>query len=208
VNESDSSGQGERVSAGTSGDPLPVKEKALPRGRLLRRFIETRWCLLLNRAHRSVKIGRGVHLLSGARLKGNIEIGDYSVVQRSTILDSKGGFIRLGRECTVNPFCALFGHGGLTIGDYVRIAAHTTVIPANHVFSSTAVPICRQGLTRQGIHIEDDVWVGANVTILDGVRIGRGSVIGAGSVVTRDVPPYSIAVGNPARVIKSRLQAP
>ncbi|MCK7515996.1 MAG: acyltransferase [Desulfobacterales bacterium] len=72
------------------------------------------------------------------------------------------------------------GDGGLTIGNNVRIAAHTVIIPANHVFDDVNIPIRKQGLSKKGIVIEDDVWIGSGVKILDGVVIGKGCVIGAG----------------------------
>ncbi|MBN2571055.1 MAG: hypothetical protein JXA68_02910 [Ignavibacteriales bacterium] len=78
------------------------------------------------------------------------------------------------------------------------------MIPQNHNYSDPNVSIAEQGITAEGIKIEDDVWIGAGVKILDGIKIGKGSVIGAGSVVTHDVSPYSIAVGSPAKVIKKR----
>jgi acetyltransferase-like isoleucine patch superfamily enzyme len=115
-----------------------------------------------------------------------------------------GGFIRIGDHCSVNPFCVLYGHGGLTIGNNVRIATCTVIIPANHVFSDLDIPIHKQGTTALGIVIEDNVWIGANVTILDGVRIGRGAVIGAGAVVTKDVDPLHVVGGVPACTIKVR----
>ena len=86
----------------------------------------------------------------------------------------------------------------------MRIGAHVVIIPYNHLFEDPSVQIFKQGSSQQGVFIEDDVWIGAHVTVTDGVRIGKGSVIGAGAVVTRDIPPYSVAVGVPARVIKSR----
>lgn len=85
-----------------------------------------------------------------------------------------------------------------------NIAAHTVIIPANHNFDRMDLPISRQGLTTKGINIGNDVWIGANVVILDGVEIGDGCVIGASSVVTKSIPNNSVAVGNPAKVIKSR----
>jgi acetyltransferase-like isoleucine patch superfamily enzyme len=78
------------------------------------------------------------------------------------------------------------------------------MIAANHVFSDPDRPIHSQGLDHAPITIEDDVWIGGRVNVVAGVTVGRGSVIGAGAVVTKDVPPYSVAVGVPARVIKSR----
>ena len=110
----------------------------------------------------------------------------------------------MGDNCVVNQFSILYGYGRLTIGDDVVIAAHTVFIPANHAFADLNVPIRLQDETRLGIRVGNDVWIGANTTVLDGVRIGNGCVVGAGSVVTRDVPDYSVVVGNPAKVIKNR----
>ena len=84
------------------------------------------------------------------------------------------------------------------------IAAHTTVIPSNHIFASCDLPIREQGLTCKGIVIEDDVWIGTGVKILDGITIGKGSVIGAGTVLTKSIEPYSVVVGVPGRVIRMR----
>lgn len=93
---------------------------------------------------------------------------------------------------------------GFEIGDNVRIAAQVVIIPMNHIYEDPDTPIWKQGIRAKGIKIEDDVWIGAGAKILDGVTIGKGSVIGAGAVVTDDIPPYSVAVGVPARVIKKR----
>lgn len=98
----------------------------------------------------------------------------------------------------------MYGHGGLKIGNGVRIGTKATMIPANHIFRRTDIPIYQQGVSQEGIKIEDDVWIGANSTIVDGVTIHTGSIVGAGSVVTKDVPKYSIVAGVPAKIIKSR----
>jgi acetyltransferase-like isoleucine patch superfamily enzyme len=135
---------------------------------------------------------------------GRIAIGDDSLVHRGALLLCYGGDIELGLNCTVNPYCILYGHGGLKLGDYVHIAAHVVLIPANHRFDSRTVPIASQGLEAEGIVIEDDVWIGTGARILDGCHIGRGAVVGAGAVVTRDVAPYSIIAGVPARQIGVR----
>jgi acetyltransferase-like isoleucine patch superfamily enzyme len=102
----------------------------------------------------------------------------------------------------------IYGTGGLKIGNDVRIATHVVITPAGHVFDKKDIPIRLQGVEMKGIVIEDDVWIGANATILDGVIIGRGCVIGAGSVVTKSLPEYSVAVGVPARVIYKRGERP
>jgi acetyltransferase-like isoleucine patch superfamily enzyme len=115
-----------------------------------------------------------------------------------------GGSIVIGTKSSINPYCVLYGTGGLVIGDFVRIAAHTVIVAASHRFDRTDVPICAQGSSAVGITIENDVWVGAGVQILDGVRIGRGAIIAAGAVVRSDVEPFAIVGGVPARVIKRR----
>ncbi len=133
-----------------------------------------------------------------------MKIGPYTRIHEQALLLSYGGDIELGENCSVNPFCVLYGLGGLKIGNGVRIATHTVIVPANHGFDDPDTFIFRQAETRKGIVIEDDVWIGSGCRILDGVCIGRGSVIGAGAVVTRSIPAYSIAAGVPARVIGQR----
>ena len=92
----------------------------------------------------------------------------------------------------------------MKIGNNVRIAANTVIIPANHGYDNRKVNICNHTITKKGNIIEDNVWIGTGVTILDGVTVGEGSVIGAGSVVTKDVPQYHVVAGVPAVVIKER----
>lgn len=92
------------------------------------------------------------------------------------------------------------------IGNYVRIAAHTVIVATQHIFERIDIPICHQGVEGKGITIEDDVWIGANCTVLGGVTIGKGTIVAAGAVVTKDVEPYSIVAGVPAKVIGSRIR--
>ena len=143
---------------------------------------------------------------SSRKYKPNIVIGNYTIIGQFVILNTYEGYIKIGRNCAIEPFCTLFGHGGLDIGNFVIIAPKTTIIPANHGFKDIGIPMLRQHHTAEGIKIEDNVWIGTNVSILDGVTIGTGSIIGAGSVVTESIPEYSIAVGVPAKVIKKREQ--
>lgn len=133
-----------------------------------------------------------------------IEIGESSVIKDFARLCPRDGFIRIGKKCSINPYCVLLGYGGITIGNNVRIASNTSIVAFNHVFEEVDVSIISQGNSQKGIKIEDDVWIGSGVRILDGVIIGKGSVIGAGSVVTKNIPPYSVAVGVPTRVLKKR----
>jgi len=95
-------------------------------------------------------------------------------------------------------------NGGVTIGNCVRLAAQTIIVAANHVFEDPERPIKRPRIECIGITIEDDVWIGAGVRVLDGVKVGRGSVIAAGAVVTRDVDPYSIVCWRPSQARGTR----
>lgn len=153
---------------------------------------------------RHVLLSENVVVDASSQGGGQIKIGNYCKVYTGSILAAYGGNISVGERTGINPYCVLYGHGGLSIGNDCLIATGCVFIPANHKFQDISVPINQQGLICRGIRIDDDVWLGARVTVLDGVHIGKGSVIGAGAVVNRDVPPYSIAVGVPAKIIGKR----
>jgi len=158
----------------------------------------------------AIRLGKGVRIDDGAMLvcsgeSAEIVLGAGTIIHPYAILDTGlNGSIRSGRSLSINPFCVVYGHGGLSIGDYVRIAAHCIIIPANHIFSSLDKPIAKQGLTKQGITIGNDVWIGGGTRILDGVSIGEGCVVAAGSVVTKDVPKLAVVAGVPAKLLKFR----
>ena len=127
---------------------------------------------------KNIVLGNNILIGEYAVLNGNsrrynpsIIIGDGTCILPFAIIDVQNGFVKIGRNCSVNPFCVLYGHGGLEIGDGVLIATKTTIIPANHGFSRTDIPRYLQPLTKKGIKIEDDAWIGTNATILDGVTI-------------------------------------
>lgn len=151
-----------------------------------------------------LKLGEGVDIRNHVRIRGAVTIGSSSSIRDYVLLDAREGSIEIGANCSVNDFCVLYGHGGLTIGDDVRIATHTVMVAADHTFDDPDVPIRKQEVKLEPISIGDDVWIGANACILGGVEIGKGCVVGAGSVVTQSLEPYSVAVGNPARVVKKR----
>lgn len=132
------------------------------------------------------KAGKNVFIFSPFRCTGpeGIEIGDNVVIAEN---------------------CVIGGQGGLSIGNYVMIGNNSTIITANHGFSLPDIPMARQPLDIAPVAIGDDVWIGANVVILSGVNIGQGSIIGAGAIVTKDVEPYSVVVGNPAKLIRKRF---
>ncbi|MGV4797160.1 DapH/DapD/GlmU-related protein [Rhizobium sp. F40D2] len=112
------------------------------------------------------------------------------------------GDVILGDDCSINPYACVSGK--VTCGNGVRIASHASIVGFNHSFDDPDRPIHRQGVISLGITIGDDVWIGANCVILDGVTIGNGAVIAAGAVVTQDIPALSIAGGVPAKVLRSR----
>lgn len=113
-------------------------------------------------------------------------------------------FISIGQNTFIGPGTCIAGPGNIRIGANCLIAAQSGIFANNHNFADLDLPIKEQGVTCKGIEIEDDCWLGSGVKVLDGVTIGKGSVIGAGAVVTKDIPSLSIAVGVPARVIKKR----
>lgn len=110
----------------------------------------------------------------------------------------------IGKNVGWNYGCWINAHGGVIIGDNTVLGPYCVIHSANHKFGKVDVPICRQGHVLKPVFIGEDCWLGAHVTVVPGTIIEKGCVIGAGSVVTKHIPPYSVAVGNPARVIKKR----
>ena len=117
-----------------------------------------------------------------------------------------GDRIEMGEKVGFNFGCYVNGFGGLTIGDRTIIGPYTMIHTANHEMD-TDRPIPEQGWDLGPVVLGADCWIGMGVCILPGVTLGDGCVVGAGSVVTRDVEPYSIVVGNPAKAIKSRVDS-
>lgn len=138
-----------------------------------------------------------------------ISLGGGNVIGRHTVLTCKGGTIALGDHVNLGLSCVIISESRVSIGDNCIFAAFCYLVAGgNHDFSRTDIPIIQQpSLSRGGIRIEADVWLGARVTVLDGVTIGQGCVVGAGAVVTRDLPPYSVAAGVPATIVRSRRHA-
>ncbi|MGB0713801.1 MAG: acyltransferase [Gammaproteobacteria bacterium] len=152
------------------------------------------------------RVARRAMLRANTKIEPGIRVGERSLVLENALINANEGHVNIGDDCWIGPFCLLYGNGGIDIGNGVLIAAHTSINTVSHNADRADQPMSQQGINTAPVVIEDDVWIGLNASILQGVRIGTGSIIGAGSVVTRDIPPYSIAVGTPARVLKSRKE--
>jgi acetyltransferase-like isoleucine patch superfamily enzyme len=138
------------------------------------------------------------------RFGGEIHIGKNTEVLDGVLIFTYGGNITIGENCSINPYTIIYGHGGTTIGNNVLIAGHCMIIPNGHLFKDKNKLIWDQGNSSRGITIGNDVWIGHACSILDGVNIGDGAVIAAGSVINRDVPPYTVFGGVPAKEISKR----
>ena len=129
-----------------------------------------------------VHVGKNVNIEKGAMITSSMEIGDRSGV---------------GINATM--------HGKVIIGNDVMMGPECIIYTSNHAFDRTDIPMCQQGRTEEKpVVIGNDVWIGGRVIILPGVHIGNGAIVGAGSVVTKDVPDYAIVAGNPATIKKFR----
>ena len=153
-------------------------------------------------SHKTVRVFDNV--VFNTEYGGCISIGEKTELLYGVLLMTYGGNITIGKNCSINPYTVLYGHGNLTIGDNVLIAGHCLIIPANHIFEDIRRPINSQGETRMGIILEDNVWIGAGCRILDGVTIGTGAVVAAGAVVNKNVSPNTVVGGIPAKLIKNR----
>jgi len=146
----------------------------------------------------NIYIGSGVKIYTNNRIGNNVYLGDNVELRCNGVNE-----IKIGKNCTLNRGSIILGN--VRIGDNCLIAPLCVVSGSNHNFSNVNSNINKQGISSKGIIIKNNVWLGAQVTILDGVTIGENSIIGAGSVVTKSIPKNSIAVGNPCTVIKSRF---
>ncbi len=163
---------------------------------------------------RFIRLGRGVKVESGADLwafhhhpdgaVGAITVREDSDIRSMTMLHTYGGWIEIGVYTCVNHFSFINGAGGVTIGDRVLIGPHCVILSADHHFERSDQPIVAQGLKLAPVVIEDDAYLGAGVIVLPGTRIGRGAVVGAGTVVSRDVPAMSVTYGVPGRSRRMR----
>jgi serine acetyltransferase len=194
-------------------------------GLVLRR-ITYRW--LLGSMGRGVTFGHGVvlrhpmkiHLGDGVVVddlvlldaKGHsnsgIHVGRGGFLGRGTILSCKDGDIRLGDHANIGFNCEIFSGSTVTVGKHALFAAYTYLVGGGHDFEHAGVPVIEQARRSRGITLGDNVWLGTGAKVLDGVTIGSGAVVGANAVVTSDLPDGAVAVGVPARVVRTRDAEP
>lgn len=157
-----------------------------------------------------IKIGRRCRIARHALLRANtraetaIRVGDGMSIQENALINTNQGKVVIGDDCWLGPHSLIYGNGGVTIGNHVMIASHCVINTVSHNAGRLDIPMSQQGIHTAPVIIEDDVWVGIRAVILQGVRVGRGSIIGAGAMVTRDVPPGCVVAGVPARIIRER----
>lgn len=154
--------------------------------------------------------------LSGAEISGDVRMGEGCRVYRANV----SGNVTMGRFVTIwGPNCYIGAHiHGITIGSFSSIARNVSVQEANHRFECLSTyhvqrnvfnkPLEQDLVSKGPIVIGNDVWIGANAVVLSGVQIGDGAIVGAGAVVTKNIPPYAIVGGNPARVLRYRFEPP
>lgn len=173
------------------------------------------------------KQGSRIHLRADIKNPINIHLeGKAKILAMASVDGSKDGKgVWIGRQVTINPyvqiqggfggiriddgsevnnFTFINGNGSVKIGKNVLIGPHVTIVSANHGFNNPSIPIKYQESIPKEIVIDDDVWIGANAVILPGVHIGRGSIVGAGAVVTKHCAPGSILLGVPAQCHRFR----
>jgi acetyltransferase-like isoleucine patch superfamily enzyme len=150
------------------------------------------------------KRGKGAKIRRYTRVDvlpfNRFELGAHSTIEDFSTINNGVGDVLVGHHSLVGMGNVLIGP--VTIGNNVILAQNVVASGLNHEYRDIHTPICLQKITKAQIIIEDDCWIAANVVITSGVTIGKHCVVAAGAVVTKDIPAYSIAAGNPAKVIK------
>lgn len=142
----------------------------------------------------------------GVWLGSNVSIGRFSVIECTGVVSHLGVGFSIGENSNLGDYSFVGAAGGVTIGKNVLVGQGVRFHSENHVIERADIPIKEQGVTNQGIVVEDDVWLGSGAILLDGVRVGTGAVVAAGSVVNKDVPPFAVVGGVPARVLRYRKE--
>ncbi|MCB0185429.1 MAG: acyltransferase [Caldilineaceae bacterium] len=162
----------------------------------------------LLRAGRSLILEDNVFIdalsVKGVALGDNVTIARHTTIQCTGVIRTLGVGLHVGSNSAIGAYSYIGAQGGVTIGQNVIMGPRVSIHSENHKYAAPTLPIRLQGESRKGIAIGDDCWIGAGAIILDGVTIGQGSVIAAGSVVTKDVPEKAVVAGVPARIVRFR----
>lgn len=191
------------------------------RGGVKRLFLKQAKGLLL--VGKGVQISHGKHITCGKNVKfedfseihglcsDGLVFGDYVTISRGVMIrpssyygNDLGKGLVMGEHSSIGPYGYIGCSGKIVIGKNVMFGPKCSLFAENHNFSDTESSIKSQGVNQKGITIEDDCWIGSNVVILDGVTIGKGSVIGAGTLVTKDVPAGSVVMDKREKRVKER----
>jgi acetyltransferase-like isoleucine patch superfamily enzyme len=161
-----------------------------------------------------ITVGSGFNLMEyaslnalsyeGVEIGNNFTLGKYAIIECTGVLRNVGNSLKIGNNVGINHYCFIGVRGNITIGDNVIFGPRVNIFSENHIFNNLDIPIKNQGVEKKDTIIGNDVWIGANVSIMPGIKIGNGCVIAAGSVVTKDIPDFSVAAGVPAKIIKNR----
>lgn len=133
-----------------------------------------------------------------------IDIGSGVFIGRGTILSCKNGDIVVDDHANIGFHCEIFSGSRVRLGKHTLVAAYTYLVGGDHAYDRTDAPVLYQERTSRGIEVDDNVWLGAHVVVADGVTVGRDAIVGAGAVVRDEIPPFAVAAGVPARVLRDR----
>lgn len=134
-----------------------------------------------------------------------VTVGSFAIIRPTNLYGGEPGLgLKVGDNSSIGPYAYIGCSGYIEIGNNVMMSPRVSIYSENHVFDDLSQPMIMQGVRRSFVKIEDDCWIASNAVILAGVTVGKGSVVAAGSIVTKDVPPFSVVGGNPAKVIKTR----
>ena len=156
----------------------------------------------------SLNIGDNVEInalsKSGITIGNNVSILRGSIIECTGVLSDLGEGLIIGNNVGIAQNCFIQVRGPVKIGNDVIFGPNVSIFSENHNFENPDLPVSRQGVTRIGVTIEDGAWLGTRAVILDGVVVGMNSIVAAGSIVTKNVPPYAVVGGVPAKIIKTR----
>ena len=157
------------------------------------------------------QIGLGNHVmlddyvvLDAKGTGSHVMIGERVLIGRASVLSCNEATIQIGDFVSIGPAVHILSKSRVQVCSHVQVGAGAKLVGGSHATDDPDIPITQQERTSEGIVLEDNVWIGASAVLLDGVSIGSGSIVGAGSVVNKDVPPDTVVLGNPARAIQNR----